>query len=896
MDGGLDMNELFGEEPPPSVPPAPIRKGLSPRIEELRLSGCCTRVAWSKIGNIAYINRLGDGIILRNYVCHPEDGKWGLTEECPIPQLPPAPEGQSYVHLGWSHSGSELAVVDTMGRVAILSVAVAMNRFLLSRPGDTLQEDDLGAVAGMIWLQVDRQFPVYRPAVKADDGYQYLGSSHKTMGPFHPYSVQGRSALICLTRGGAVRLLYQQVDQRWLDVKAELETLGGSIDVISHASFATEKENSLLLLVRTVAAQHHLFRVEINWNLPAAPKPPTQPAPLPVPKVIVSPIKTLDSSLEDASLVSKVSEDVGVPPRLSHLELIPVTPHAKNSEQTFPTIIAVFSHLPDPDAHDESAAFSTILRWELRELAQKLHGSFDQLTSKKNSASAAKKQSLHLVHIDGTRVDNVVLSVQQLTFSLIVALTYSDGTIEYRDRMTMKALTFDDDFQKVGSLAQVGFAFPAGEPCLHTALSQNFSLAVTMDAEGEVQVKSMQYSLEQLEEEPGDPRFEAAVVALTLQLVYCCTQMNNADDILALGQRAFAPGTGNHVLSQFQRALSLNLDYTVDPQHERLFRNPFFQQYLSMQHSMGYRGDREHRTLTSKSAWITLQLRNVARTFAYSLNSGAKGGPGSESDYTRPEVLQSLFGILKWSVDVNNFLVDELLALGDLLRGQLDDVDFIQRTLRETNSCALLLILGSVSRTFLRYNARALHGLSSASHKGVQATQRGDQKQAFTSVMGVIDTSPVKVSQLERMLAELDNEMKTAYQTFNLSEAERSIAEKTLLVHAQVAKPFQPVIKKLFSTTLDALRREIDPAAIYFADYSWLGLSDDRRTDAYRRSRLVDCMKKVPISPGVPLRRCTRCCAYMEDAAPGKTTSAYMASLQKACFCGSLFRLVDAKK
>ena len=42
MDDGLDMDELFGEEPTITLPPVPTAKGLVQRVEDLRLSGCCT--------------------------------------------------------------------------------------------------------------------------------------------------------------------------------------------------------------------------------------------------------------------------------------------------------------------------------------------------------------------------------------------------------------------------------------------------------------------------------------------------------------------------------------------------------------------------------------------------------------------------------------------------------------------------------------------------------------------------------------------------------------------------------------------------------------------------------------------------------------------------------------
>src|SRR5438876_262096 len=81
----------------------------------------------------------------------------------------------------------------------------------------------------------------------------------------------------------------------------------------------------------------------------------------------------------------------------------------------------------------------------------------------------------------------------------------------------------------------------------------------------------------------------------------------------------------------------MSVDYSHDPQHEKLFRNPMIQRCLSLQNTLGYKGELNHRSLTAKIAWATLHLRLAALTFAITFNNvKSTSGGGAENDYTRP--------------------------------------------------------------------------------------------------------------------------------------------------------------------------------------------------------------------------------------------------------------------
>lgn len=116
---------------------------------------------------------------------------------------------------------------------------------------------------------------------------------------------------------------------------------------------------------------------------------------------------------------------------------------------------------------------------------------------------------------------------------------------------------------------------------------------------------------------------------------------NNNDDLLAAMQlfRSRMPdshvdaglsGSFEHVfLSEIYRHLNVNADHSMDPQHDKLLRQTIIQRCLSVQASLGYKGERSHRTLTGKLAWTVLNLRMTSMTFAIAFNKG--GGPGGAS-------------------------------------------------------------------------------------------------------------------------------------------------------------------------------------------------------------------------------------------------------------------------
>lgn len=172
----LDHVDLFGDpvmdnslDNPLDLPTRPLpSKQLRQRLEELRTRGCCQGIAWSRQGTIASISKDGRSIDLRFLHCRPDNGAWELSEpySCSNSLSPPA---GLIAHLAWGVTSSpDLAVIDTVGRISILSFSITLNRCYAIKKWDSDHVDDLQAVVGCYWLplatnpnRVSNAFPGY---------------------------------------------------------------------------------------------------------------------------------------------------------------------------------------------------------------------------------------------------------------------------------------------------------------------------------------------------------------------------------------------------------------------------------------------------------------------------------------------------------------------------------------------------------------------------------------------------------------------------------------------------------------------------------------------------------------------------------------------------------------
>ena len=150
-------------------------------------------------------------------------------------------------------------------------------------------------------------------------------------------------------------------------------------------------DDALLLVVHTVARQLRLYSLNIDWQ---AAKSGEQA--LNIPTLSFQHLTTTDvcaPDLDTAEDMPQMFMSMSSPElELSHLKIIPRRPEIRPENTTQPTILAVFSHLPNLYSATEmrDIPYSVLSRWELREEKPSLDPNFGQLSSKKAGVNDPK--------------------------------------------------------------------------------------------------------------------------------------------------------------------------------------------------------------------------------------------------------------------------------------------------------------------------------------------------------------------------------------------------------------------------------------------------------------------------------------------------------------------------
>ncbi|KAI4203716.1 MAG: hypothetical protein LQ346_001726 [Caloplaca aetnensis] len=341
-------------------------------------------------------------------------------------------------------------------------------------------------------------------------------------------------------------------------------------------------------------------------------------------------------------------------------------------------------------------------------------------------------------------------------------------------------------------------------------------------------------------------------------------------------------------LSDVHRVISVNVDFSGDTKTELYLRNGLHQRMLSMQLSLGYRGEQQHRSLSSKVAFAILQLRWATLTFAMGLKPNPPGMTlPADAELKRTETVRSFFGIISWTLSLMNYVVDELFTLAATTEDHSasedasSSYDAVTHKISELNTPALALLFVSQSRLLFKYNFRFFRNLS------VEITQQRSHDPTWRELGAIFSKSPVPLQQFEKVLAEVDASVRSVYELEHVPEAERKDIEKSMLITGSVSPRLWPALERLLTKTLKSLREDVDVAELYFHDVSWLGLSDDQASDRWRKEHRLDVIRKVELPKRARVRQCTRCCSVMEDAPPPKGTAGWLVSMWRTCVCGN---------
>ncbi|KAJ9134015.1 Mediator of RNA polymerase II transcription subunit 16 [Pleurostoma richardsiae] len=906
MNGAMSVDledvDLFGDPVDISIQARPPSKQLQQRMDELRSRGCCQSIAWSKQGTIASIAPDGRSLELRFLRAHPSNGNWDLsqpsqcgTEVFVVPTLADGP----IVHLAWASTGSpELAVIDAFGRVCIVTFTVNLNRPYLVRKWDGDAVDDLNTVVGCYWLPlmpqtkgVSKYNVIQGPAVREGNNYRYEQTFCHAFPPFHPNV--NKSALLCITASGFMKLFYVQNNNKVEETQLELESITTSDDLVTHASICSDR-TFLMMAFATASKQLRVVRANIHWGTPQTDKQ-VPPGSNPLSPSLKEKHVAVTSWFQHDTSESHLDVSMA---QLSHLEVIPSILENSGQPIALPVVLAVRSYVPGLSSPFNHESQSIIDRWEvLDEQPQALHPAFEQLGSRTGSGSAPAVSRLR--RLESVVIHKIIISVHTIHYGRVICLTFSDGSVQHRDRQTMNEIYNETDMTRVMMPGQVGFQFQEETPCLQVAYSPTNCSFVQLCEDGKLKWNGLRFPTEEIGSSMQDPQYAAVVAALTVSITTACVQQSNFDDLLAAA-RPFTekPRFASDLVMEMVRSLRMSVDYSEEAHHDGLVRNVQMQMCFSVMNHLGFKGEFHPRSFGSKFARLALDVRNIVILITIAsntpLNLKEKLSPLDE-----PEVVDALAGCAKWALDLLSWLSDCLFNLLDdpKFMSLLHPHRFAEMTayLQSKNDVSLHLLLCSSTRGFLSASCRRLQHLESLSNRAIQyyenkaamqnATNPGHAAthttstlhNAYIKMQRYTAASLIKVQEFEKLLNVLAGDIRSAYQTSLASLSQRQpqqqggkpgqneAAAKRAQMHCELnlmlasspPNSFLPVINKFFHSELKAFRRSADPARLFFADFGLLEVEDDRRSLAARRAarRHVDIFKRVELAAPGPEQR-----------------------------------------
>jgi mediator of RNA polymerase II transcription subunit 16 len=765
----------------------------------------------------------------------------------------------------------------------------------------------------------------------------------------HP--VDSKTSLIYLKRHGELKLRFQQNDGSWQEVSAQLGPITSTKEPYTHAAFASNNDSTLLLAAYDVTRRIHLYRIEAAWNVPPE-KRNANAGPFDKPVMQVSLISIEDdchpASLASDDLSTGTETRGSVAAQLTHFNFLPSTP--EEGDGTTPTIQAIFCRPPNTVFFDQlqpqENLHSVIVRWEVQHTPQnQLHSSLDQVTSKKKSVSSvAAKSVFKLRRLPDFMLHSVVLATYPLWYNMILAYSYSDGTIEFRKRSTMESILPDGNNDVLTSLPQVGFAFPHAEPALHVALSPNHCIAVCMQQDGTTKLRLMEFQHGPFPDE-DESRHSACLAALVLQCSSAANQYYSSDDIFAVLGSLNDKRTNEFIDLLFD-GLAVNIDCGIDDMSSQhlvlLGRSPFFVKILSAMNLLGLQSTTS-RSLTSKIAWIVVNIKYVTQI----LTTITRMHGAIEKSSLRPEVVPQFIGICRWIMHFMAYLLDDLFSFGraiESIPSQSLTREVLEQKIHALNKPAVLILLSAFPRSMMKLWAQPIAWVKRSAETYANPTSAAvpapEIRRLYTPLHVALNEVPFEWRWFEMLVTETQTHVRAAYKRANATDAQRNHYEREIML-GRIPDILVPIAKRLVTDSLwnektpnGCLADKLDTGRLMFFDTTWLGFQESKRAEDWHDAHVVDVCQKMIIrgtgrqwhpstssaqqgrgrsdsiqSTGgevlgkkkSQLRRCTRCGSYMEhvmQGLPGYTThhASWLVGVAKHCVCGNSWMMAPEKK
>ncbi|KAK6376175.1 Mediator of RNA polymerase II transcription subunit 16 [Exophiala oligosperma] len=883
----------------------PTKATTLDQLQRRWFCGFSERVAWSRLGHVASISEDGSSVRVECLRYNYEAKSWELDEKIVLPTL-----FEDAVGLLFSGHGQDLAIVDAKGRLFIYQCShIAVNRFVLSKPGDLDEVTDASQIIGMAWLNQDRHDRarnIVTHATKSDTRWLHTNVRAKPLGPFFPHG------LVAVHHSGTVGLWYLGNDGQYIRVTQNLNVMNDTL--YSHASLSLSANNRMMIALHSIHGEISVCLMSIAW-----PASTSNEKELPSVNFNFIPSKVQASPVGSAAMTDVYDPNSW---RLSHLELTQ-SPEIENQPSGPVAVVAVFTGINKAHSITDPGALtgSMIRRWSITPVQRNLHPLFESLPSKGTGKS--EPTSVLALRAQSEKIEQVIVTIHHVDGLQAYVVTTTENRTDFLSSEDFSPLSYAASVAETTSMAQSGFTYPFTDmKC--PAFSINACVRADVGHDDKTEIAALEYQIQGPVQQPLDLNVDAAVASLNLAFARACWSNASIDDVIMCAQHSIPQDVLPTVVVGMYRTLFRDTEFinekTQNSELERIFHKQvmgrvmayhamlvaYCPQLPSIASSGGHVGGW---SLAAQWAWVASNIRHTATLLFMNLRDVAHATATMSQDYSDMLCLN-----IRWGLAVIRWIVSTILEISDRetnpemfdgKSGTLGDVNG-----DGTQGLVALLLNIHCSRVFLVAFIRAVRAYAkSAEPKTRHQLQVLQTIQAHTTGKGI--TFPAIEAILEyRWTAQGDVDGDIAATTMRQLE---------MMATGVVPESYQGTIKilltKLFNSPAGLRAKNLIDRLKLFTDridldYIFLNRDVLGRSQGHsQQGRVIyDVHRKRPITKGVTepgeppgnliVRRCLRCGSFSADIVvpPPDWASKTVASLLAKCVCDGNWIIVPWKQ
>ncbi|ETN46151.1 uncharacterized protein HMPREF1541_00335 [Cyphellophora europaea CBS 101466] len=870
--------------------PLPVNPLIVQRILNLHQGGSSTRLCWSRQGHIANISEDGSSIDLHCLVFDRTRRTWVVgakrTEHVGLGEL---------ASLAWSPMATDIAVVDTRGRLSILRpTGTAANRLSEVRSGTIDDIQDLGQAIGMGWLSQDRaERPkqVVQFTSKQEGGDKWVHNLVKAM-PMQPLY---QRAIVVINRQGTMALVYEKPDSTFAKTTSQLAPKTDTI--FTHAAFSPTTEGKLMVALHAHDGTLSAYHVSIDFS-PMRQDPDALP--LLNSQLAASRFPRIGNTSIDGQMYDSDSQC------LTHLGIIPTSEIEKTAPQP-PTVYGIYANINKNMGATDGGFISsgTIRRWTLSSVHQTLLPKFNHLPDKATNSAPVFTTSVQLLP---EKEEQGITNAGVLDNGQGLFITTLDGRTDFLATEDLSSLSFAASENTTSSLAQSGFNFPLLSNQTSISLSPNVCCSAVLSPASTVSLVPADFHPPTAESsqslDPTSSSADAAAAVIVLSFARSCWTNSNIDDLLSMVLHTFSASMATPLIVSLYHTLFREGEFMHEKDSrselEKVVQKPVLTKVFSFHYGVAFLSIKDVPPsspipLSAQWVWVAANLRFVAQLLYISIREVQN--PSAEPS---SELVEMVCGNIKWTLDLVRYIAASIFEVSDReTNPEFFDKPQGGHVVDGSQGLVALLLNCHWSRQFFIAIVRAMRVLCK-----LPEPRSAQQTEIIRTIMQWSQGKGLSLIAVEALLDPrwsgwADNELEGDL-------AKISSRQIRMMATGVVEGGFQGTVRRVLGKLFNVKGGMRDKGAVdrlklwsHKVDLGWVLLDDEwegARPEG-RKKRVFDVHKKKVITKGKReiisgesgeemIKRCVRCGRHNEDVnGMGKEFPRHVAGLMMRCVC-----------